>query len=81
MSAKIIRPPSNVPGPAAYDINHLKTLQKSPVFSIGNKSKSTAKIIEDHNQYKPSPNLYDNKSTFNQSRGVIFGSSNRKDLT
>ena len=64
MSARIIRPPSKVPGPAAYDTNHVKTLDKAPVFSMGNKSKSVQKIIVDHNVYKPSPVNYENKSSF-----------------
>jgi hypothetical protein len=58
MSARIIRPPSKVPGPAAYDTNHVKTLNKAPVFSMGNKSKSPQKIIQDHNLYKPSSISY-----------------------
>lgn len=58
MSARIIRPPSKVPGPAAYETNHLKTLNKAPVYTMGNKSKSVHKIIDDHNIYKPSPVNY-----------------------
>lgn len=81
MSAKIMRSPSKVPGPASYDTNNVKTLSKAPVFSMGNKSKSPQKIIEDHNSYKPSPGNYDTVSLFNRSAGVIFGSSHRKDLT
>lgn len=76
-----MRPPSKVPGPAAYETSSVNILNKSPVFSMGNKSKSPQKIIEDHNRYKPSPGVYENKSSFNKSAGVIFGSSNRKDLT
>mgnify|MGYP000896204473 FL=1 len=81
MSARFFRPPPKIPGPAEYDTNQLNNKNKQPVYSIGNKSKSPQKIIEDHNTYKPSPGLYQSKSTFNKSAGVIFGSSNRKDLT
>lgn len=46
MSAHIIRPSSKVPGPASYDTNHLNDKIKSPVFSMGKKSKSPQKIIQ-----------------------------------
>jgi hypothetical protein len=58
MSARFIRPPSKVPGPAAYETNNVNILLKSPVYTMGNKSKSPQKIIDDHNKYKPSPVLY-----------------------
>ena len=58
MSALIVRPSSKVPGPAAYETNVVNTLNKAPIFSMGNKSKSPQKIIVDHNNYKPSPGLY-----------------------
>lgn len=81
MSAHIIRPPTKVPGPASYDTNNLNTLNKAPVYSMGNKSKSAKKIIEDHNLFKPSPDHYEVNSSFKKTSGAIFGSSNRKDLT
>jgi hypothetical protein len=59
----------------------LNNLNKAPVFSMGNKSKSAKKIIDDHNSYKPSPVIYENKSSFERSTRIIFGSSSRKDLT
>lgn len=45
MSARFIRPPSKVPGPAAYETNNVNILLKSPVYTMGNKSKSPQKII------------------------------------
>lgn len=46
------------PGPLDYINDTLKVKNKSPAFSLGKKSKSTIKIIDDHNLYKPGPNNY-----------------------
>jgi hypothetical protein len=81
MSAKLIRQPSKVPGPASYETNNMNNLIKAPVFSMGNKSKSPSKIIQENNTYQPSPGLYESQTSFNKSAGAMFGSSNRKNLT
>ena len=53
MSAKLIDYNKRSPGPQDYETNGTKLLGKSPVYSLGNKSKSSKQIIIDHNIYKP----------------------------
>lgn len=81
MSARYFRQPMKTPGPLEYVNDTIKVKNKTPVYSMGRKSKSTIKIIEDHNKYKPGPNNYEQKFAFSKTAGVIFGSSHRKDLT
>lgn len=62
-----------------YEIKPAKVLSQSPIFSLGNKSKSAKEIIFDHNSFKPAPTNY-NTSLINK-HGAVIGSAERKDLT
>ena len=81
MSLRYINYNKHTPGPQDYQVEGSKILNKSPAFSLGNKSKSTHQIDFDHNNYKPGPTNYEKKGTFNTKNGVIVGSSQRKELT
>ena len=59
----------------------MKVLNKAPVHSLGNKSKSNKQIDFDHNAYKPGPTSYETKRDFINKNGTFVGSSQRKDLT
>lgn len=58
MSARYIRQPLKTPGPLDYQADTLKIRSKSPVYTLGVKSKSALKIIDEHNNYKPAPTNY-----------------------
>jgi hypothetical protein len=55
-------------------------LNKSPAFSLGNRSKSARQIDFDHNTFKPGPTAY-NKDGAKRSKAAFIGSSHRKELT
>lgn len=82
MSYKYLDYNKHTPGPQDYDPNGVKVLNKTPVYTLGNKSKSTHHIDFDHNTYKPGPTSYKNsKGNFINKNGVFIGSSSRKELT
>ncbi len=81
MSQKFIDYNKHTPGPTDYDTKGTKVLNKSPIYSMGNKSKSNRQIDFDHNTYKPAPTNYLSKSDLIKKNGVVIGSSVRKDLT
>jgi hypothetical protein len=81
MSQKFIDYNKHSPGPQDYDAKGAKVLNKAPVFSLGNKSKSTHEIIFDHNTFKPAPTNYNAKSDLIKKHGAFIGSSQRQDLT
>lgn len=81
MSSKFIDYQKHTPGPQDYDQKADKVLSKAPVFSMGNKSKSTHQIDFDHNNYKPAPTNYNSKEDFIKNHGIFIGTSVRKDLT
>jgi hypothetical protein len=71
----------HTPGPTDYDTKARNILNKAPVYTLGNKSKSNKQIDFDHNNYKPAPTNYETKGSFIQNNGVFVGSSSRYDLT
>jgi len=81
MSQKFIDYNKHSPGPQDYDAKGAKVLNKSPVFSLGKRSKSTHEIVFDHNTFKPAPTNYNAKSDLVHKNGIVIGTSNRKDLT
>lgn len=81
MSQKFIDYNKHTPGPQDYSAKAANVLNKAPVFSLGQKSKSTHEIIMDHNSFKPAPTNYNSKSEFVTKSGVFIGTSTRKDLT
>ena len=81
MSLKFIDYNKHTPGPSDYQAERKKVLNKSPVYTLGNKSKSTKNIIVDHNTYKPGPTNYETQKDFINKHGTFVGSSHRKDLT
>jgi hypothetical protein len=81
MSARYIDYTKHTPGPSDYTNDTLKIKGKSPIFSMGSKSKSYHQIIFDMNDYKPSPAAYDYKNSINKKNGTFIGNSKRKDLT
>lgn len=81
MSQQFIDYNKHTPGPQDYDAKGTKVLNKAPVFSLGNKSKSARQIIFDHNAFKPAPSNYISKDDLIKKNGVVIGSSDRKDLT
>ena len=58
MSLKYIDYNKHTPGPSDYQVEGTKVLGKAPVYTLGNKSKSTKQIDFDHNTYKPGPTNY-----------------------
>lgn len=81
MSYKFIDYNKHTPGPQDYDPNGAKVLNKTPVYTLGKRSKSTKQIDFDNNAYKPAPTNYKNsKGDFLNKHGVFIGSSSRKDL-
>lgn len=81
MSQRFIDYNKHSPGPQDYDYKAKNVLNKSPVFSLGNKSKSTRQIDFDHNAFKPAPTNYNTKNQWDQKNGIFVGSSTRQDLT
>ena len=81
MSLKFIDYNKHTPGPADYESQGVKVLNKSPVYTLGNKSKSTKNIDFDHNAYKPGPTNYKTDKDFIKKHGTFVGSSQRYDLT
>lgn len=81
MSQRFLEPRKHTPGPMDYEIKPAKVLSQSPVFSLGNKSKSAREIIFDHNSFKPAPTNYNTRVDLINKHGVVIGSSDRKDLT
>jgi hypothetical protein len=81
MSQNFIYFNKHTPGPQDYDTKGAKILNKAPVYSIGNKSKSTNQIDFDNNAYKPAPTNYNAKQNFINKHGVFIGASSRKELT
>lgn len=80
MSGIITKRANIIPGPQDYKNESMETKPKAPMYSMHSKSKSTQKIIVDDNCYKPEPTKY-NTQGLGRVIGVVFGSSNRKDLT
>jgi hypothetical protein len=58
MSQKFFDYNKHTPGPQDYEVKGVKVLNKSPVYTLGNKSKPTHQIDFDHNVYKPAPTNY-----------------------
>lgn len=58
------------PGPQDYQVDLLKTKRKEPVFSMSARSRDYLQIVRDNNLYKPAPNMYDAKGSFNNPKGV-----------
>ena len=58
------------PGPHDYQPEMLRTKRKSPVYSMSTKSKDYMSIVKDNNLYKPAPNTYEAKGSFNNPKGV-----------
>ncbi len=81
MSQHFIDYTKHTPGPSDYDVKGIKVLNKSPVYNLGNKSKSARQIIFDHNSYKPAPSNYISKDDLIKKTGVVMGTSDRQDLT
>ena len=81
MSVKFLDYNKHQPGPADYQAEGTKVLNKAPVHSLGNKSKSNKQIDFDHNVYKPGPTNYETQKDFINKHGTFVGSSHRKDLT
>jgi hypothetical protein len=81
MSLKFMDYTKHSPGPQDYDVNAAKVLLKSPVYTLGNKSKSNRQIDFDQNTYKPAPTNYPAKGTFEKKHGTFVGTSERQELT
>jgi len=81
MSAKYVDYNKQTPGPQDYQENKLKVLNKSPVYSMGNKSKSAKEIINEHNKYQPGAGNYESKGSFHDTQGFLIGKDVRHDLT
>ena len=81
MSAKYINYNKHSPGPADYKNAPKQVLHKSPVYTLGNKSKSAKKIIEDHNTYQPGPTVYQPKPAQDKPRAAIVTADSRHPLT
>jgi len=62
MSAKFIDYTKHSPGPQDYEVKTNQVLNRSPVQTLGYKSKSSNQIIFDHNTFKPGPTQYENKT-------------------
>lgn len=81
MSSRFIDYSKHTPGPQDYEVKVNQVLNKSPVQTLGFKSKSTSQIVFDHNTYKPGPSQYEGKTEFALKHGAFVGSSSRQDLT
>lgn len=81
ISLKFVEYNKQSPGPQDYSAQGSKVLNKAPVYTLGNRSKSARQIDFDHNTYKPAPTNYETKRDFLNKHGTFIGSSQRQNLT
>lgn len=70
MSARLDLRPKYSPGPHEYNNDTIQTKKKEPIFSMSARSKDYRQIVRDNNLYKPAPNSYNSKGSFNNPKGV-----------